>query len=81
MCDVSFEMEIERVTSEKAKAFDIVPEDIMFTFRFKTEENKTYAWFKYELEKGKILPHSTMLKGLIKNNLTFCSRYFFKGKM
>ena len=72
MCDSSFEMEIERVTSEKARAFDTVPEDILFTFRFKNEENKTYALFKYMLEKGNILPHSTILKGLSQNNLTFC---------
>ena len=57
-------MEIERVNSEKNKTYDEVPENSLFIFKFKSENSQTYAFFKYELLQGKILPYSTLLKGL-----------------
>ena len=61
--DDSFEMEIERVNSEENKSYDKVPENTLFMFKFKSEKSKTYEFFKYELQQGKLLPYSTLLKG------------------
>lgn len=61
--DSSFELEIERVRSEKAKPYDMVPEDKFFRFKFKSNAGKTYNYFKYVLQKGEILPYCAELKG------------------
>ena len=64
MFDSSFEEDIERVSSEEIRAFDGVPEDILFRFKFKDKFGKTVGKaFGYELMKGKILPYTTMIKG------------------
>ena len=62
MCDSSFEGEIERVFSEKEKAFDKVPQDTLYMFKFKDVKSTTYKIFQYLLEEGKTLPYSTIVK-------------------
>ena len=66
-CDTSFEVTIERVDSEngRKKMYEEVPEEILFTFKFKNVEGKSYSSFEYMLEKGNKLPYTTKLKGKI----------------
>ena len=66
-CDTSFEVTIERVDSEngRKKMYDEVPEEILFTFKFKNIEGRSYSLFEYMLEKGNKLPYTTKLKGKI----------------
>ena len=45
-CNSSFDLAIERVDSEsgRKKSFEVVPEDILFTFfKFKNEAGKSYC--------------------------------------
>ena len=44
-CNSSFELAIERVDSEsgRKKSFEVVPEEILFTFKFKNEAGKSYC--------------------------------------
>ena len=65
MTDSSFECEIERVSSEKDQAFDAVPGNKVFRFKFKDKDGKTYKFFPYELKEGKVLPYTTVLKGVV----------------
>ena len=64
-CDDSFELVIERVDSENGnkKFYDEVPDDTLYTIKFKNEEGKSYCLFEYLLEKGKQLPYTTKLQG------------------
>ena len=63
-CNSSFELAIERVDSEsgRKKCFEVVPEEILFTFKFKNEAGKSYCLFEYMLEAGNKLPYTTKLK-------------------
>ena len=63
--DSSFEGVMERASSQIEPSFDKVPSDIMYKFKFKTNKGKTYKLFEYKLIQGKLLPYSTILKGLI----------------
>ena len=68
MCDSSFELEIERVNSEsEKKSHDNVPDDMKYTFKLKNEEGKSYSLLEYPLKKGKSLPYTVELKGLLSN--------------
>ena len=48
-CDSSFEGEIERMSSEKEDTFEKVPRDIIYTFKFKDKNGKTYKMTQYLL--------------------------------
>ena len=61
--DDSFEGEIERMSSEKEANFEEAPSDILYTFKFKHKNGKTYKMTQYNLTKGKSLPHIVFNKG------------------
>lgn len=64
MVDTSIDLVIERVNSVKEDIFyEEVPEDMLFTFKFKDKDGKSFTLFEYNLTKGKELPYSTTLKG------------------
>ena len=63
MCDSSFEMELERVSSQKETRYDEVPADNVYKFKLKNQNNRTFALFEYVLKRGKPLPYSTIVKG------------------
>ena len=82
MTDSSFECEIERVNSEKDQAFDAVPGNSVFKFKLKDKNAKTYQFFPYELKEGKVLPYTTLIKGVWCIVFDFFYIFFvFKGKM
>ena len=65
--DSSPELTIKRVASvgkEKPK-FDSAPRDLLYTFKFKDVEGKSYSLLQYTLEDGKKLPHITLLEGML----------------
>ena len=70
--DSSFEGEIEKMSSEKEETYNTVPRDVLFTFKFKAINGKTYKMTQYTLLKGKTLPYIAVCKGLY-----FCSQAFY----
>ena len=63
--DDSFDGEIERMNSEKEVNFQEVPSDILFTFKFKLKNGKTYRMTEYNLLRGKSLPYTVVSKGYL----------------
>ena len=63
--DDSFDGEIERMNSEKELNFQEVPSDILFTFKFKQKNGKTYRMTEYNLLRGKPLPYTVVSKGYL----------------
>ena len=63
MVDTSIDLVIERVNSVKDIFYEEVPEDTVFTFKFKDLDGKSFTLFEYNLTKGKELPYTTTLKG------------------
>ena len=61
--DDSFDGEIERMNSEKEDNYEKVPRDILYTFKFKQKDGKTYRKTQYNLTKGKSLPYTAVCKG------------------
>ena len=64
MCDSSFEMELERASSEKkARIYEVVPKDTSIKLKFKACDGKTYKFFEFILKEGKSLPYELLCKG------------------
>ena len=66
MCDPdsSFEMELERASSEReVQLHEVVPRDILFKIKFKEANGKTFNFFEYLLKEGISLPYELALKG------------------
>ena len=58
------ELVLVRVSSQKEKPkFDVVPNDMMFRFKFKDSVGKSYSLVEYPLSEGKKLPYITVIKG------------------
>ena len=71
------ELEIERVSSQKAvKEYEVVPEDTKFVFKFKNTAGKSYSLMEYNLMKGKELPYTTTIKGVLGRFVCFVYDYF-----
>ena len=58
------ELVLVRVSSQKEKPkFDVVPNDMMFCFKFKDSGGKSYRLVEYPLSEGKKLPYITVIQG------------------
>ena len=58
------DLEIEKVCSQsEAKVYTEVPSDTNYKFKMKNSAGKTYRLMEYTLNKGKKLPHFTIIKG------------------
>ena len=67
------ELVIERVNSLKAgKEYKIVPANTKFVFKFKNTAGKSYSLMEYNLMKGKELPYTTTIKGVLGRFSVLC---------
>ena len=58
------ELTIERVNSQKVTpTYNVVPNNVKYTFKFKNRSGKAYSLMEYILNEGKRLPYITVIKG------------------